>query len=161
MKTKQIIDTAINGSSNFTTTTGVKKIIEAIVANEHQELYDRVMSKPKGVIDLKLESNKKLKIEEAIAAEVEKKLKAMNMGTQQVAQVQKVACEICSGLHSSMQCLETPQHIEEIKFLRQNNPYSNTYNLGWKNHPNFSWKDQQQQAPQKAEWEVAIEKIAA
>jgi hypothetical protein len=21
-----------------------------------------------------------------------------------------------------------------------NDPYSNTYNLGWKNHPNFSWK---------------------
>lgn len=25
--------------------------------------------------------------------------------------------------------------------MKQNNPYSNTYNLGWKNHPNFSWKD--------------------
>ncbi|KAI3819374.1 hypothetical protein L1987_13203 [Smallanthus sonchifolius] len=22
----------------------------------------------------------------------------------------------------------------------QNSPYSNTYNLGWRNHPNFSWK---------------------
>jgi len=21
-----------------------------------------------------------------------------------------------------------------------NDPYSNTYNPGWKNHPNFSWK---------------------
>src|ERR1044072_372768 len=24
----------------------------------------------------------------------------------------------------------------------QNNPYSNTYNVGWRNHPNFSWKEQ-------------------
>ncbi|XP_057425926.1 uncharacterized protein LOC130719321 [Lotus japonicus] len=24
----------------------------------------------------------------------------------------------------------------------QNNPYSNTYNPGWRNHPNFSWRDQ-------------------
>ena len=24
----------------------------------------------------------------------------------------------------------------------QNNPYSNTYNVGWRNHPDFSWKEQ-------------------
>src|SRR4051812_28294540 len=94
--------------------------------------------------------------------------------------------------------------------LRQNNSYANTYNPGWKNNPNFAWKDQQgnfqkqgptqfqspaqsqqyrppqqqlpyqqqfqhhpqqfqsqapqqfqQQAPKKAEWEIAIEKMAA
>ena len=41
------------------------------------------------MIDLKWQVNKQLKIEEAIVAEVEKKLKVMNMGTQQVAQVQQ------------------------------------------------------------------------
>ena len=89
-----------------------------------------------------MEINKKLKIEEVIAAEVEKKLKAMNMSTQQVARVQQVACEIYSGPHNIMKCLETPQKINKIKFLWKNNPYSNTYNPRWKNHPNFSWKDQ-------------------
>ncbi|XP_058746143.1 uncharacterized protein LOC131619017 [Vicia villosa] len=90
------------------------------------------------------------------------------------------------------QCVATAQQVEEINFLKQNNPYSNTYNPGWKNHPNFSWKDQsgsapkqgippyqgqqsqqqyrppqqhyqqpQQQAPRKADWEIAIEKMAA
>ncbi|KAH9735234.1 hypothetical protein KPL71_017676 [Citrus sinensis] len=29
----------------------------------------------------------------------------------------------------------------------QNNPYSNTYNPGWKQHPNFSWSSQNQNAP--------------
>ena len=29
----------------------------------------------------------------------------------------------------------------------QNNPYSNTYNLGWKQHPNFPWSNQNQNAP--------------
>jgi hypothetical protein len=33
-------------------------------------------------------------------------------------------------------------------FRPQNNPYSNTYNPGWRNHPNFSWRnDQGQQNP--------------
>ncbi|KAI5683162.1 hypothetical protein M9H77_04390 [Catharanthus roseus] len=27
-------------------------------------------------------------------------------------------------------------------FHRQNDPYSNTYNPGWRNHPNFSWRQQ-------------------
>src|ERR1043165_1552347 len=116
IKTKQLIDTATGGSSNFSTATSIKKIIEAIAANEHLELYDRVASKPEGVIYLKLEANKQLKVEETIAAEVEKKLKAMDMGTQQVAQVKNVVCDICSGPHITVQYLAT-QKIMEIKFL--------------------------------------------
>jgi hypothetical protein len=30
----------------------------------------------------------------------------------------------------------------------QNNPYSNSYNLGWRNHPNFSWRNNQDDQPQ-------------
>src|SRR5262249_54549399 len=30
---------------------------------------------------------------------------------------------------------------------QQNNPYSNTYNPGWRNHPNFSWSNQQNPRP--------------
>ncbi|XP_050901865.1 uncharacterized protein LOC127108437 [Lathyrus oleraceus] len=179
IKTKQLIDIAAGGSTNFSTAIGIKKIIEAIAANEHMELYDRCQTKPEGVIDLKMETTK-TRIEDTIAAEVEKKLKAMNIGTRQVAQVQPtptVCCEICNGPHQTLYCFAIPQQVEEIKFLNQNSPYSNTYNPGWKNHPNFSWKDQkatspqhgqyqtqyqqhqQQQIPKKDEWEIAIEKM--
>src|SRR3954466_7634686 len=161
MKTKQLIDTAAGGSSNFSTATGVKKIIEAIAANEHLELYDRSVSQPEGLVDMKL-SMQVVKIEDQVAAEVERRLKKMTVETQTVAQVQPaqtVSCEICNGPHQTVYCFATPQQIEEIKFLKQNSPYSNTYNPGWKSHPNFSWKDQQQ-IPQKAEWEVAIERLA-
>ena len=106
----------------------------------------------------------------------------MNITTQQVAQVQQgqnAICDICGGPHLTAHCLATAQQIEEIKFLKQNNPYSNTYNPGWKNHPNFGWRDQkantqqqgqgqyqnqyqqQQQTPKKEDWELAIEKMAA
>ena len=30
--------------------------------------------------------------------------------------------------------------------FRPNNPYSNTYNPGWRNHPNFSWRNQNDQS---------------
>ncbi|XP_050878075.1 uncharacterized protein LOC127081891 [Lathyrus oleraceus] len=78
IKTKQLIDTAAGGSTNFSIATGIKKIIEAIATNEHMELYDRCQSKPEGVMDLKLETNK-IRIEDTIAAEVDKKLKTMNI----------------------------------------------------------------------------------
>ncbi|XP_057248187.1 uncharacterized protein LOC130590178 [Beta vulgaris subsp. vulgaris] len=59
-----------------------------------------------------------------------------------------------------------------------NDPYSNTFNPGWRNHPNFSWRNQGQQnanvnsqippgfhqkQPQqeiRPSWELAIEKLA-
>ncbi|KAK4394508.1 hypothetical protein Sango_1605100 [Sesamum angolense] len=37
-------------------------------------------------------------------------------------------------------------NIDEIATNLSNfNPYSNTYNLGWRSHPNFSWSNNQQQ----------------
>ena len=39
------------------------------------------------------------------------------------------------------QCPSNPESVNYIgNFNRgQNNPYSNSYNPGWRNHPNFSW----------------------
>jgi hypothetical protein len=86
IKTKQLIDTTFGGSINFSTATGITRIIETITANEHLELYDRCTSKPELVIDMKLEAHK-IRLEDTVAAEVDKKLKAMNICTQQIAQV--------------------------------------------------------------------------
>jgi hypothetical protein len=33
-------------------------------------------------------------------------------------------------------------------YLPQNNPYSNSYNPGWRNHPNFFWRNNQDNQPQ-------------
>src|SRR3954463_9665305 len=136
----------------------------------------------------------------------------MNISEQKVAQVEPVAsvvCEICSGPHFAKHCVATQEQVEQIHMLRQYNPYANTYNPGWKNHPNFAWKDQQgniqkqgpnqyqsqaqphqyippqqppyqqqfqhhpqqfqtqgqqqfqQQVPKKADWEIAMEIMAA
>ncbi|WRX13588.1 Integrase [Theobroma cacao] len=50
---------------------------------------------------------------------------------------------MCGDGHSYDRC---PYNSESVQFVgnfnrQQNNPYSNTYNLGWKNHPNFSWNN--------------------
>ncbi|XP_024026577.1 uncharacterized protein LOC112093078, partial [Morus notabilis] len=33
-----------------------------------------------------------------------------------------------------------------------NKPFSNTYNPGWRNHPNFSWRDSNQAQPSGGQW---------
>lgn len=87
LKIKQLNHTTVGGSSYFITSIGIKKIIEAIVANKHLELYDLCTIKLKWVIDLKLETHN-IKMEDRVVAEVERRLNALHVGTQHVAQVQ-------------------------------------------------------------------------
>ncbi|KAM1800919.1 hypothetical protein ACFX11_032593 [Malus domestica] len=69
-----------------------------------------------------------------------------------------MVCGVCSIQgHASEKC---PQLIENggwesanaIGFQSQNqprhDPYSNTYNSGWRDHPNFKWREPQQAQPQ-------------
>ncbi|CAN6583765.1 unnamed protein product [Malus baccata var. baccata] len=69
-----------------------------------------------------------------------------------------MVCGVCSIQgHASKKC---PQLIENggwesanaIGFQSQNQPrnypYSNTYNPGWRDHPNFKWREPQQSQPQ-------------
>ena len=66
-------------------------------------------------------------------------------------------CETCRRGHNASQCpivgsLVAP--MEQADFVSggqrpQGNPYSNTYNQGWRNHPNFSWRGQGQQGQQR------------
>ncbi|XP_058746345.1 uncharacterized protein LOC131619244 [Vicia villosa] len=51
-------------------------------------------------------------------------------------------CEICgmSG-HAASECHLLAGVSLDLVNYAQGNPYSNTYNPGWKNHPNFSYKN--------------------
>ncbi|KAL5854661.1 hypothetical protein ACOSQ4_004463 [Xanthoceras sorbifolium] len=40
------------------------------------------------------------------------------------------------------------QALNDYPQRQRNDPYSNNYNPGWRNHPNFSWRDNQQQQGQ-------------
>jgi len=64
--------------------------------------------------------------------------------------VQDIVCQIyetnehstndCPTLPFFEECLHEQAHALN-RFQRPNhNPYSQTYNLGWRNHRNFSWK---------------------
>lgn len=54
-----------------------------------------------------------------------------------------VSCVLCNGSHQFESC---PSNSESVCYVgnmnHNNNPYSNTYNPGWRHHPNFSWSNQ-------------------
>ncbi|CAL1389515.1 unnamed protein product [Linum trigynum] len=57
-----------------------------------------------------------------------------------------MSCDWCSSTSHEMaecQAMKEAKTLEEkVNFVanaRANNPYSNTYNPGWMNHPNFAW----------------------
>ncbi|KAG9453395.1 hypothetical protein H6P81_006299 [Aristolochia fimbriata] len=61
-------------------------------------------------------------------------------------------CDMCGGGHPSQECqagnvqaVNFFDHANYVSnFRRSNDPYSNTYNPGWRNHPNFSWSNNNQ-----------------
>lgn len=60
------------------------------------------------------------------------------------------ACDLCRGPHANIDCeatLDAQVTQEQVNYVnndtrQHNNPFSNTYNPGWRNHPNFSWREQ-------------------
>ncbi|WRX20690.1 Retrotransposon gag domain - like 10 [Theobroma cacao] len=54
-----------------------------------------------------------------------------------------MTCEFCGEGHSNDNCPIYFESCQSVGNRQQNNPYSNTYNPGWSNHPNFSWNNNQ------------------
>src|ERR1044072_4311468 len=76
-------------------------------------------------------------------AEIQQQLKGNN--SQNYQRPSETDCTTCGGPYCGEFCSETATE-EEVKAMgpTRNDPYSNTYNQGWRNHPNFSWRDRDQ-----------------
>ncbi|KAG8501011.1 hypothetical protein CXB51_003053 [Gossypium anomalum] len=86
--------------------------------------------------------------------EAYKFIEEMSLNNYQWQVHQVMQCE-ASGGGSSNPAYQSYGHSMENEQLNymgnnprsQNNLYSNTYNAGWRNHPNFSWGSQGNQRP--------------
>ncbi|KAL5573527.1 hypothetical protein UlMin_023124 [Ulmus minor] len=110
-----------------------------------------------GIYQLKEEDSLKARLE-ALTKEIEVLKTKDARAPEPVARVEShEPCFMCNGLdHTPRECL-TYFEIKEIKeecnalgipFRKTYDPYSNTFNPGWKNHPNFSWRSNAQNPSQ-------------
>ncbi|PIN14790.1 DNA-directed DNA polymerase [Handroanthus impetiginosus] len=117
----------LNGDSFLSGTTAeCHNLLNNLVANHYEKKSERATPpKAAGVIEVDQVT--------ALNAKIDFLMQSMkNFG---VNQVQHTPC---------------PHSVESIQFVSnarkpQNNPYSNTYNPGWRQHPNFSWNNNQGQ----------------
>jgi len=58
----------------------------------------------------------------------------------QICETNEHATNDCPTLPSFKECLHEQAHVLNSFQRPIHNPYSQTYNPGWRNHPNFSWK---------------------
>ncbi|KAL5563506.1 hypothetical protein UlMin_033253 [Ulmus minor] len=109
------------------------------------------------IYQLKEEDSLKARLE-ALTKEIEVLKTKDTRAPEPVARVEShEPCFMCNGLdHTPREC-PTYFEIKEIKeecnalgipFRKTYDPYSNTFNPGWKNHPNFSWRSNAQPSPQ-------------
>ncbi|XP_050915692.1 uncharacterized protein LOC127130771 [Lathyrus oleraceus] len=62
----------------------------------------------------------------------------------------EVVCVYCIGSHLFEDNYDNPVSINYVGNNKYNNPYSNTNNPGWHNHPNISWSNNQNQSKPQA-----------
>jgi hypothetical protein len=58
----------------------------------------------------------------------------------QICETNEHAINDCPTLSSFKKCLHEQANALNSFQMPNHNPYSQTYNPGWKNHPKFSWK---------------------
>ncbi|PIN17864.1 DNA-directed DNA polymerase [Handroanthus impetiginosus] len=131
----------LNGDSFLSGTTAeCHNLLNNLVANHYEKKSERATHpKAAGVIEVDQITTLNAKIDFLMQS-------MKNFGVNQV-QHTPVTCDECGESHPSDQC---PHSVESIQFVSnarkpQNNPYSSTYNPGWRQHPNFSRNNNQGQ----------------
>jgi hypothetical protein len=129
------------------------KALEKIAANSQDwdftSCRDKSAQKDKkgGILELKGEQELTQRMDAIV-----KRLDSLSVGksVNAVNTFPVEGCSVCaSPMHQAQNCpLMTVFEMEQVNAFNSfqkpsSGPYSETYNLGWRNHPNFSWKQNQ------------------
>jgi hypothetical protein len=144
---KNFLDTAPGGALTSKNANETYNLIETMVVNQHHwSPSDRQATRSTpGMLELDSLTFMKAKLE-TIQNQISQ------LSVTKVNQVtHSPSCEICGAMeHTALECsLSIPQeNLENVNMLSnfnrpQNNPYSQSYNPGWKNHPNFLYNNNQ------------------
>nr|XP_027071867.1 uncharacterized protein LOC113696688 [Coffea arabica] len=170
--TKMHVDAAAGGALMGKTAEEAQQLIEEMAANNYKWANERGSTRrTAGMLEIDTLNMLSAKMDNVV------KMLNRHVGSSSNQGVVVACCTTCGGDHDDSMCSssEHVQYLNNYNRPPQNNPYSNTYYPGWRNHPNFGWKDQgNQQRPvnppdfqpkqplleSKPTWELAIEKLA-
>ncbi|KAG8491362.1 hypothetical protein CXB51_014485 [Gossypium anomalum] len=145
--TRQMIDATTGGTINNKTPEKAYEFIKEMSLNNYQ--WQVMRTKPTKIAGVyNVDSVTMLSNQVEL---LNKKIDGL-LGSTQVHPV--IQCEASGGRLSNPEYQPYGHNMEneQLNYLgnnlrSQNNPYSNTYNAGWRNHPKFSWGSQGNQRP--------------
>ena len=139
---RSLVDATSGGALMGKTYDEASALIDEMASSAHNWQNERSRSKVASINDM---STLTAQIA-ALTNRVSKLTLAPSFNSNQVT-----SCEICSGPHSTLECVygnsSSSSHGEQVNFVNNfqrgnQGPYSNTYNPGWGNHQNFSWRNE-------------------
>ncbi|KAL5549524.1 hypothetical protein UlMin_004755 [Ulmus minor] len=142
-QTRTIVDAASNGALMSKTYNEAYALLERMASNNYQWPTERVPAgrRVAGVHEVSEITS--------LTAQIASLVNTLN--NQQATPHQSVnsvqgtgeSCVLCNGNHRFESCPSNPESVCYVGNMnRNNNPFSNTYNPGWRQHPNFSWSNQ-------------------
>ncbi|CAL9001585.1 unnamed protein product [Prunus brigantina] len=186
MTTKTLINASCGGSYKDKNAQEACLLFEKMAADTQQWAVEQPQSRSvfeisNGSPYMSAQIEKMEKKLERFDAKFDMLLQRIPVSQVAVQQLLPAACSICNvTTHDFLSCPHKDAYsefaAEQVNAFNnfqhpRYDPYSNVYNSGWRDHPNFKWdRDQparpqfqqqvQQPAAPKAAWEVAIEKLA-
>ncbi|XP_024020121.1 uncharacterized protein LOC112091245 [Morus notabilis] len=142
-QTRTIVDASANGVILAKTYNEAYEILERMANNNYQWPAERAAAARRVAGIHEVDAVTALTAQVSSLASI---LKSMNHEVNS-PQFIAVSCTYCGEGHLFDSCPSNPESACYMgNFNRNNNPYSNTYNPGWRQHPNFSWNSQGQNA---------------
>ena len=144
-----MVDASANGALLSKSYTEAYEILERTANNNYQWPSTRQTAARGAAGEHNIDAITALSALSAQVTSLTNMVKAMTSATTVVKQVPELSCVYCGEEHLFDNCPGNPASVNYVGNFNQqsqNNPYSNTYNSGWKQHPNFSWSNQNQNA---------------
>ena len=146
---RNFLDAAAGGALSSKGAKDAFDLIETMAINQHSWNPRVERRTTPGVLELEPMSFMKARLDA-----IDHKLSELKLSN--VSHVtNSLSCTTCNGSdHQTSMCPFTNQeNFENVNLVNnygrsQNNPYAPTFNPGWRNHPNFSYKNNQNTVPQ-------------
>ncbi|KAL4361636.1 hypothetical protein GQ457_04G022710 [Hibiscus cannabinus] len=134
-----MLDASANGTLLDKSPEEAFEILDRIANNDYQFPTSRHRSGRRTSGKLELDANDSVSAQLSAIKNLLKNLQKPS----DVREAKALNCVHCEGNHHATDC---PVMHEQARYLRNfnrnsNNHYSNTYNTGWRQHPNFSWNN--------------------
>ncbi|CAL9012887.1 unnamed protein product [Prunus brigantina] len=141
---RTLVDAAAGGALMAKTATEAFELLETMASNNYQWPNERLNLKPAGVLEVDAMALLTAQISNLTKKVDSLSVNAVNTNT-------NFGCDFCAGPHPSSECttgnpFASVEQVNQIfRFFRGSGcyTYSNMYNPGWRNHPNFSWSNTQ------------------